>query len=375
MALGVASLSTSESLPVSLLTPIAADLGVSAGAAGQAITASASVAFATSLIVAWATRRVNRRFLLLALTAIQVLSTLTVALAPSLPVLLIGRMLLGFALGAFWSLSASLALRLAAGPDVPKALSIIFGGSSVAGIAAAPLGSYLGGIVGWRGVFLAALVLGGAALLAQALTLPSMPSNSDARLGTLLTVIRRPAVALGMLGIVLTFGGHRLFFTYIRPLLDRVGGGDIAFVSGLLLVFGLASFAGTTQAARLLRRDLRLTIAGASLGIAVLAALMVPASSHPVPTTVILIAWGFSFGLIPVGWSTWITRAVADQAETAGGIQVAVIQIAILVAAAVGGVIVDRVGVTGVVIAAGVVMVLAAGTVFAFVRSDGGTTS
>jgi DHA1 family purine ribonucleoside efflux pump-like MFS transporter len=66
---------------------------------------------------------------------------------------------------------------------------------------------------------------------------------------------------------------------------------------------------------------------------------------------------------------------VVDQAETAGGIQVAVIQIAILVAAAVGGVIVDRVGVTGVVMAAGVVMILAAGTVFAFVRSGGGTLS
>ncbi len=360
MALGVTNLSTAEILPVSLLTPMARDLSVSTGTAGQAMTATAGVAVAAALIIAWATQRVDRRLLLLVLTALPTLASLVVALAPTFALVMAARVLVGISLGGFWALSAALALRLAKGPDVPRALSIIFGGSSLAGVAVAPLASFMGGVIGWRGVFLIATGLGVVALAAQALTLPAMPPRGSVRLDTMLAVVRRRTVLIGLVGMFLTFGGSRLFYSYIRPFIDRTVGGDVALVSLLLLAYGVAVFVGTTQAAPLHRRNLRLTIAGASLLITALAFALVFTGTAFWPATIALIGWGLAYGVIPVGWTTWITRAVADQAETAGGLQVAVIQGAILAGAAAGGLIVDRFTITGVLIGSGVVTLVAA---------------
>ncbi|MDX5431977.1 MAG: MFS transporter, partial [Halomonas sp.] len=105
MALGVFGLVTAEFLPASLLTPMAADLGVTEGMAGQAVTVTAAVALLTSLLISTATRRIDRRHVLLGFSMLLVASNLMVAFAPNLTVLLIGRVLLGMALGGFWTMS------------------------------------------------------------------------------------------------------------------------------------------------------------------------------------------------------------------------------------------------------------------------------
>ena len=112
MMLGVFGLVTAEFLPASLLTPIARDLGVTEGLAGQAVTATAAVALVASLLVATVTRGLDRRFVLLAFSTLLIASNLLVACATSLPVLLLGRILLGIALGGFWSIAAATTMRL-----------------------------------------------------------------------------------------------------------------------------------------------------------------------------------------------------------------------------------------------------------------------
>lgn len=81
------------------------------------------------------------------------ISGLLVTFAPNIYLLLLGRALLGVTIGGFWSMSASTILRLVKKDDVPKALNILNGGNALATMIAAPLGSYLGGIIGWRGAF------------------------------------------------------------------------------------------------------------------------------------------------------------------------------------------------------------------------------
>jgi predicted MFS family arabinose efflux permease len=105
-----------------------------------------------------------------------VISNLAVAFAPGFVPLVLARLVLGVAVGGFWGLSASLALRLIPAADLPMALSIIFGGGAVAGVAAAPLGAFLGGQIGWRGVFVAAAGLAAVALATQFHTVPRMPA-------------------------------------------------------------------------------------------------------------------------------------------------------------------------------------------------------
>lgn len=154
LSLGVAGLITSEFLPVSLLTPMVKDLHISEGVAGQAISITAVVAMLASLLITTVTKGIDRRWVLLAFSLLQIISNILVAYAPSFLVLTIGRILLGIAIGGFWTMAPAVAMRLVPEKLVPKALSIVYGAVSVATVVAAPLGSYLGAHLGWQNVFL-----------------------------------------------------------------------------------------------------------------------------------------------------------------------------------------------------------------------------
>lgn len=153
MSLAAFALVASEFMPVSLLTPLAADLQITEGQAGQGISVSGLFALLTSLLIAGVAARVERKRLLLALTVLMIVSGTVVALAPNYPVFMLGRALIGVAIGGFWSLSAATAMRLVPEPQVPRALAIVNGGNALATVIAAPLGSFVGGLIGWRGAF------------------------------------------------------------------------------------------------------------------------------------------------------------------------------------------------------------------------------
>src|SRR5581483_8756561 len=154
LAMGVFGLVTAEFLPASLLTPIAADLGVSAGAAGQAVTATALTGTFAGILMPILTRHLDRRLVMWSLTSLLVISGVLAAVATNLTLLLAARLLLGIGIGGFWSMMAAMAMRLVPERLLPRALSIVFAGVSVATISAAPIGAYLGDLYGWRTVFI-----------------------------------------------------------------------------------------------------------------------------------------------------------------------------------------------------------------------------
>jgi predicted MFS family arabinose efflux permease len=119
MAMCVALLIASEFLPVSLLTPIAADLHATEGLAGQAISVSGLFAVVTSLWIATLVNRVDRRPVLIGLSCAMLSSVLLIAAAPSFLVLMVARALLGITIGGFWALATATVMRL-----VPKALGV-----------------------------------------------------------------------------------------------------------------------------------------------------------------------------------------------------------------------------------------------------------
>ena len=370
LALGVFSLVTAEFLPASLLTPMAMTLGVSEALVGQAVTVTAAAALVAALFVAVVTRGLDRRAVLMGFSALLVVSNLLVAIAPDLTFLLLARLLLGVALGGFWSMATAVAMRLVPPAMVPRALSIVFSGVSIATIVAAPVGAFLGHLVGWRNVFGLAAAIGLLTLLFQFACLPRLASAGTARLGTLTRVARRSGFGFGMLCAVLVFGGHFALFTYIRSYLERVAHLDIDALSMLLLGFGMANFAGTLIAGVLLERSLRLTLALMPLVIGT-AALLLAIVPGGLPSTALLVAlWGMAFGGVPVGWSTWVARSVPDEAESAGGLLVAAVQLAIASGAAIGGIIFGLAGVVGVFVASGVLLVMTAALIVAGVKHD-----
>ena len=360
LAMGVFGLLTAEYLPASLLTPMAAELGVSEALAGQAVTVTAVAALFSGLLLPGLTRGIDRRVVLLGFSVLMIASNLLVAFSSSLIVLLVMRILLGIALGGFWSMAAAVAMRLVPPTLLPRALSIIFSGIAVGTVVAVPLGSYLGGLYGWRSAFVAAAAVGVVTLVFQLFTLPPLAPRRPARLRTVLEVLLRPGIAVGMLACVLVHTGHFALFTYIRPFLESTSGVGAEGLALMLLGFGAANFVGTLLAGWLLEKSPRgtMVLMPALVGVAALALVWLPAS---VPGQVVLLAlWGMAFGGVPVAWSNWVARAVPDQAESAGGMVVASVQSAIAAGAAAGGAMFSFSGIDGVFVAAGILMLLAA---------------
>ncbi|MDJ1656166.1 MFS transporter [Raoultella sp. Ech2A] len=368
LALGVFGLIVAEFLPASLLTPMATSLGVSEGMAGQAVTATALVALVTGLLITPATKNIDRRWVLMFFSLLQIISSMMVAFAPSLAFLLLGRLLLGIAIGGFWSMSTATAMRLVPAAFVPKALAIIFSAVSVATVVAAPLGSYLGGMIGWRNVFIICALPSLVALFWQLWVLPSMRPESAGSFATLFKVLRRPGMLGGMLATILIFSGHFAFFTYLRPFLETVALASVEGVSLILLGFGLANFVGTSIAGYLLARSLRMTLAMVPLAMSILALMMVTFGHLALLDGLMVAMWGFAFGLVPVGWSTWLATTVPDEAESAGGLLVASIQLAISAGAAGGGAVFDITGASGVFTGSGLLLLSAMVIVLVGVR-------
>lgn len=368
LALGVFGLIVAEFLPASLLTPMATSLGVSEGMAGQAVTATALVALVTGLLITPVTKNIDRRWVLMFFSVLQIISSMMVAFAPSLEFLLLGRLLLGIAIGGFWSMSTATAMRLVPAAFVPKALAIIFSAVSVATVVAAPLGSYLGGMIGWRNVFIICALPSLVALFWQLWVLPSMRPESAGSFATLFKVLRRPGMLGGMLATILIFSGHFAFFTYLRPFLETVAQASVEGVSLILLGFGLANFVGTSIAGHLLARSLRMTLALVPLVMSILALIMVTFGHLALLDGLMVAMWGFAFGLVPVGWSTWLATTVPDEAESAGGLLVASIQLAISAGAAGGGAVFDITGASGVFTGSGLLLLSAMVIVLVGVR-------
>ncbi|MFN4744090.1 purine ribonucleoside efflux pump NepI [Klebsiella pneumoniae] len=356
VAFCVACLITVEFLPVSLLTPMALDLGISEGMAGQSVTTTAFVAMFSSLFITTVIGKTDRRYVVILFSLLLTLSCLLVSFADSFTLLLLGRACLGLALGGFWAMSASLTMRLVPMRVVPKALSIIFGAVSIALVIAAPLGSFLGGLIGWRNVFNGAAVMGVLCTLWVLKALPSLPGESASQQQNMFGLLKRPGVMAGMCAICMAFAGQFAFFTYIRPVYMTLAGFDVDGLTLVLLSFGIASFIGTSLSSVLLKRSVKAALAIAPLVLTACAVALVLWGESKIIASTVAIIWGFAFALIPVGWSTWITRSLSDQAEKAGSIQVAVIQLANTCGAAVGGIALDHLGLLSPLVLSGILM-------------------
>ncbi|XMM86618.1 MFS transporter [Stenotrophomonas maltophilia] len=197
LSLGAFALVASEFMPVSLLTPIAADLRVTEGQAGQAIAVSGAFALATSLLVSPLAGQLDRKWLLLGLTAAMIVSGTLAALAPSFLVFMVGRALIGVAIGGFWAMSAATAMRLVPSHQVPRALAIVNGGNALATVIAAPMGSYFGAIMGWRGAFFSLVPVAIVALLWKVVALPPMKATAGRGSWNVFALLEAAAGGLG----------------------------------------------------------------------------------------------------------------------------------------------------------------------------------
>ena len=361
MTLCVFALIASEFMPVSLLTPMAVDLQVSEGMAGQGIAISGAFAVLTSLSISWLARTLDRKLLLLALAGLMAVSGLIVGLAPDYQTYMVGRALIGVVIGGFWAMSAATAMRLVPAPQVPKALAIFNGGNALATVVAAPLGSYLGSIIGWRGAFFCVVPVAAIALVWMLISLPPMPVEPHKPgAGNVFKLFKNRSVMLGMVGCGAFFMGQFALFTYLRPFLETVTRVDISTLSLILLVIGAAGFIGTLIIGRVLRSGLFQTLIVIPVLMALIALALIPFGYSIIVVAALLGLWGLLATAAPVGWWRWIAQAMPNNAEAGGGLMVAVIQLSIALGSTVGGMLFDSHGYQSTFVASALVLLLGA---------------
>lgn len=350
LTFGVFGLVTAEFLPASLLTPMAADVGVSVGAAGQAVTATAVVGAIAGLAAAIVTRGIDRRIVIWSLTGLLIVSSVLAAIATNLTTLLFARVLLGIGLGAFWSMVAATAMRLVPPSALPKAMSLIFAGVSLATVSAAPIGAYLGNVMGWRFVFWLAALVGVATLVVQMAVLPRLPARGSPDIRTLFRLLGQPSIALVLAGIVVVISGHFAGFTYVRPFLEQIPKLSVEAISLVLLAYGVGGFFGNFAGGAITARSAKASVIFGAFMIALVGVSLLLAGSSPIASAIAVGLWGFAFGALPVGFQTWLVRvAPEEEAESAGGLLVAAFQVAIASGAVFGGLLVDGFGTLGVI--------------------------
>lgn len=341
MALCVAMLIASEFMPVSLLTPMAEGLSATEGQTGQAISISGLFAVAASMVITTAAGTLNRKWVLVAMTAFMLVSLVLVAAAPNFTVLMLGRALLGICIGGFWALATAVIMRLVPESEVPRALALMYGGQAIAAAFAAPVGSYLGGVFGWRAVFWALTPIVAVNLVWHVIALPSLPARRRQDVRTMFGLLKRPYFLRGLIASMLSWGSAFTMFTYLRPFLEQLTGADVTMLSILLLVLGCAGFVGTWASGRFLSGNVApllrlpaLLMGGCTVGLLLLGGSVVAAGFFLAP-------WGAMNTAMSVIWMTWMSQNVDDAPEAAGSLMVAAIQTSILLGAVVGGLLLD----------------------------------
>ncbi|QYN37349.1 MFS transporter [Pseudonocardia sp. DSM 110487] len=369
VAVGTFLLVTAEQLPVGLLTPVGADLRVSDGVAGLMVTIPGIVAAVAAPLVPVLVGRLDRRVLLGALMALMTLANALSALAPTYPVLLGSRVLVGVAIGGFWAVAGGLATRLVPEPHVPRATALIFGGVAAANVLGVPIGTLLGDFAGWRVAFGALGALAAVVLVALFALLPPLVADRPLRPRMLLAQLRNRGVATGILVTLLVVTGHFAAYTFVSPVLQERAGVPAALVGPLLLGFGAAGIVGNFVAGFAVARRPHRTVLGIVVALALVLALHALLGTGAVGGIALLLLWGLAYGGVSVSLQSWMIVAAPRAVEAATALWVSVFNLAIGLGALVGGLVVDRAALVGVLWLAAALFLLAAVAVRAGARA------
>lgn len=360
IAAGTFLLVTTEFLPIGLLSPLAADMHVPEGMAGLSVTAPGFVAAFTAPVLAVLARGIDRRTVIIALTVAILISNLIGALAPNFAIFLVGRLVLGLAVGGLWSFAVAVGRRLVPESAGARATSIISAGISAGTVFGMPVGAVFSDLAGWRVVFATNAVLGLVVVLGQFRFLPRLAVTSAIDIGQLVAFAKVPMARVGLIASGFVAAGHFIAYTFLEPYLRStlaLRETSIALVlAGYAATGIIGSFLGEHLAVRNIRRAF--VIASVVLGMSVLAA--VATAGTPAGAIVMVMAWGTAFGAVPVCVQIWMFTSSPKLYEAGSALMVSAFQIALSAGAAIGGVLVDSLGIGSAFLTGGAVCIAGA---------------
>ncbi|ETI59237.1 sugar transporter [Marinomonas profundimaris] len=236
---------TTEFVPVGLLSDIAQSFSVSPAHVGWMLTVYAWIVALMSLPMMLLTRKLERKTLLIWLFSLFVVSHILSVVAWNFSVLLISRIGIAFAHAVFWSITASIAIRVAPQGKHTFALSVLATGTGLAMVLGVPAGRIIGQFLGWRTTFAVIAVIALLIMLALYRLLPNLPSLFSGSLSKVPEVMRNRTLLWMYLFIFVIFSAHYTAYSYIEPFLGEIGLVTDGFTTLMLLLFGVAGIAGS----------------------------------------------------------------------------------------------------------------------------------
>ncbi|WP_345945706.1 sugar transporter [Sodalis sp. dw_96] len=308
---------TTEFVPIGLLSDIAASFSMTAAQVGLILTVYAWGVALMSLPFMLLTSRIERRTLLMLTFLVFIASHVVSAFAWNFGVLMIARIGVAMAHAIFWSITASLAMRVAPSGKKAQALGLLSTGTAMAMVLGLPLGRMIGEALGWRTTFMIIGVLACVIMVILFKLLPTLPSHHSGSLKSVPELFRRPALVCMYLLAATVVTAHYTAYSYIEPYLQKIAGMSENFTTMVLLLFGLAGIIGSLMFSRFSTRypsGILITAIGVLL---ICLILLRPLSFSELSISLLSLVWGIAMTAIGLCMQVKVLTMAADATDVA----------------------------------------------------------
>ncbi|MCE4051633.1 MFS transporter [Bacillus sp. Au-Bac7] len=367
LAVSAFAIGTTEFISVGLLPLISADLNVSITAAGLTVSIYALGVTIGAPVLTSITSRVSRKTLLLWIMIVFIIGNSIAAAASSLTVLLIARIISALSHGIFMSIGSTIAADLVSKDKRASAISIMFTGLTVATITGVPIGTFIGQQFGWRLAFVAIVLVGIIAFIANSILVPK--NLSKAKPSTFkdqLLLVTKSRLLLLFIITALGYGGTFVVFTYLSPLLHEITGFKESTVAGILLLYGMAIAAGNMIGGRLSNKKPLTALFYMFIAQAIILFLLIFALPYKGAGLALIILMGLLAFMNVPGLQVYVVmlaeRYVPGAVDVASAVNIAAFNAGIAIGSYLGGVVTNSLGlihtawVGGVMVAAAVLL-------------------
>ena len=320
LAVGAFIFNTTEYIPIALLSDIGQSFGKPATEVGMMITVYAWIVALLSLPLMLMTKNIERRKLLLMLFALFALFHALSFFSWNFNILLVSRIGIALTHAVFWSITASLAVRLAPDGKTNQALGLLSTGTVLAMVLGIPLGRVVGQYFSWQLSFLLIGVCAAGVMLVLAKNLPALPSQNTGSLSSLPSLFKRRNLMLLYAMTVLIITAHFTAYSYIEPFVLQVGGFKAEQVTIVLSLYGLAGFAASYLFGKWFAKSQRLFMLGAVAVILLSALLLLPFASFPYAVYALVFIWGVAIVIVSLGMVSKVLAFASDATDVANSI-------------------------------------------------------